>query len=158
VLPFVIKRPKRGFPVFVPVLLLLVLAGITYVGWPEPRNGLQFSRDAVRGQLTNVIESQLAAFRADDYARAYTFAAAGIREQFLLADFEAMVKQGYPLIAESVSATFGIAFDNGREALVVVSFHGRDKRVFRYNYMLLRERDGWKVNGVFVAKPGEPVI
>lgn len=157
-LPFVIKGPRRDFPVIVPALLLLVLAAVAYVGWPKPGNELRFSRDTVRGALTNVIESQLTAFRDNDYARAYSFAAANIREQFPLAEFETMVKQGYPIIAESQSATFGIAFDNGRQALVVVSVHGRDRSVSRYNYMLLREKDGWKINGVFQAKPSESVI
>ncbi len=138
--------------------MLLVLAALWYVGWPEPPRRLQPSGDRVRAALTNVIESQLAAFRVDDFARAYTFAAAPIQRQFQAADFETMVRRGYPSIADSESASFGIALDNGREAVVLVSVRGSDHRTARYNYLLVREKGVWKITGVVEAPPPAGVL
>ena len=75
------------------------------------------SSDAVKKELTSVIDGQLAAFRAGDFAQAYTFAAAEIRGMFPVGVFETMVKSGYPLIAHSAKAQYGLAFDTGAEAL-----------------------------------------
>ncbi|MBI3875034.1 MAG: DUF4864 domain-containing protein, partial [Verrucomicrobia bacterium] len=88
----------------------------------------------------------------------YTFAATPIQQQFQAADFETMVRRGYPVIADSESASFGIAFDNGREAVVLVSVRGRDHRTARYNYLLVREKGAWKITGVVEAAPPAGVI
>src|SRR3954463_14324823 len=61
------------------------------------------SSDEVKKALSAVIEGQLAAFRADDYAKAYTFAAAEIQGMFSREKFEEMVKAGYPVIAHSTA-------------------------------------------------------
>ena len=51
-----------------------------------------------------MIEGQLAAFRAGEYAKAYSYAATPIKGMFALEDFEAMVKSAYPVIANSSTA------------------------------------------------------
>ena len=115
------------------------------------------SIDAVKAELTAVIDAQLAAFRADDYSRAYTFAAAGIRAQFPAADFEKMVRTAYPRIARSASADYGLALDNGDEPAVAVRVTGADPGAgsAEYLYTLTREQDGaWKITGVSEIKPG----
>ena len=54
-----------------------------------------------------VIEAQLAAFAADDAARAFSYAAPGIREVFGTPDrFLAMVRSGYPVVYRPASVTF----------------------------------------------------
>lgn len=158
-LPFVIKGPRRDAPLAVAlVFLVLLAAGVWWRQSGPDEAAFQLSNDPIRAALTNVIESQLAAFRDNDYERAYTFAAVTIQRQFAPADFESMVRQGYPVIAASETVSFGPALDNGREAVVTVLVQGRDRRVVRYQYLLIREGKGWKINGVFAAPRSESII
>jgi hypothetical protein len=105
----------------------------------------------VKKELTAVIDAQLAAFRTGDYAQAYTFAAQEIRGMFPVATFETMVKSGYPLIAHSTNAQYGLAFDTGAEAVITVRVEGGDKTT-EYQYLLKKETAGWKISGVFEVK------
>ncbi|MBI3853816.1 MAG: DUF4864 domain-containing protein [Verrucomicrobia bacterium] len=120
---------------------------------PAEAPSLQISADSRRRELTQIIKSQLAAFRDDDYVTAYTFAAAGVKTQYPLAAFERMVKGGYPVIARFKSAEFGVVRDNGEEAVVNVEVEGESGNVVHYQYFLRKEDAGWKINGVIAVKP-----
>src|SRR4051794_25440074 len=61
----------------------------------------KLSEEMTGAELTRVIESQLTAFREDDYPQAYAYAASAIKAQVPLRAFERMVKSAYPLIAQS---------------------------------------------------------
>src|SRR3984957_18606990 len=76
----------------------------------------KISEDEIEGQLRQVIEAQLTAFRQDDYARAYNFAGSALKTQVSLPAFERMVKSTYPAIAKSSAVQFGVILDNGEEA------------------------------------------
>jgi hypothetical protein len=102
--------------------------------------------------LHAVITGQLAAFRADDFAGAYAFADPQIKEQFPLEAFERMVRTAYPAIAKSVSASFGLTFDNGDEAVVEVHVTGADGKPLAYHYLLRRDGERWRISGVFAAE------
>ena len=69
----------------------------------------------VRREVIGVVESQFTAFKDGDYARAYSFAAAGIQQQFNVTAFERMVKNGYPIIANWHAVSFGEMQDNGNQ-------------------------------------------
>lgn len=132
-------------------LVCLLLLGAT-VPWtraaeesPEPPR----SSETVKLELVQVIDGQLAAFRAGDFPRAYTFAATGIKAMFGPAEFERMVKTAYPAIARSKEADYGLAFDTGEEAVVNVRVTGAaDERSVSYQYTLQKEDGGWKITGV----------
>jgi len=110
--------------------------------------GLEPSEASVKSEITAVIEAQLAAFRAGDFDKAYSFASSPIREKFPLAEFSQMVKTGYPIIATSVKADFGICLDNGVEASIFVHVEAKDGSSKDYQYGLVRERGGWRITGV----------
>ncbi len=128
------------------VLLALGLALVATVARstePTP------STEAMKKELAKVIEAQLAAFRAEDYPRAYTFAAAGIKEMVGPTEFETMVKTGYPVIAHSASAEYGLTLDSGEEAVVNVRVVGAaDGQEVDYLYTLGKEDGAWKITGV----------
>ena len=108
----------------------------------------------VKSELTNVIDAQLAAFRADDYAKAYTFAAVEIKDMFTPADFEGMVRKSYPVIARSTSVDYGMAFDTGEEAVIYVRVQNTDAKADgQFQYMLKKENGAWKIGGVVEVKP-----
>ena len=107
------------------------------------------STEAMKKELAKVIEAQLAAFRAEDYTRAYTFAAAGIKDMVNAVEFERMVKAGYPVIAHSASAEYGLTLDSGEEAVVNVRvISAADGQAVDYLYTLGKEEGGWKITGV----------
>ncbi len=104
--------------------------------------------EKLQQQLIKVIQSQLAAFRQEDYTTAYTFAAADFKAQISRAAFERMVKTGFPQIARSRSAEYGIILENGSDARVEVTIVGENGTRIHYQYVLHRERGGWKIGGV----------
>jgi hypothetical protein len=116
------------------------------------------SSDAMKQTLHTVITNQLEAFRRGDFAAAYEFAAPGIREKFSLAAFTAMVSKGYPEIATNVEAVFGLTFDDGARAVVDVRVVGKDKASRRYQYLLERAGNNWRISGVVPLGENETAI
>jgi VCBS repeat-containing protein len=130
-------------------LILCVLFSICLLNnshGAEPK--LKLSKDVVKKDVITVIESQLAAFRTNDFAKAYTFAASSIKDHFSFEQFQDMVKRGYPAVAKSKSASFGVALDDGQQAVVDVSVKGPDDKTIRYQYMLILEDGKWRITGV----------
>ena len=111
------------------------------------------SSDAVKKELTDTIDAQLAAFRANDYSKAYTFAATEIKGMFGAPEFEKMVRSAYPVIAHSTAADYGIAFDTGEEAVINVRISNAEIKGTEYQYLLKKEDGHWKISGVAEIKP-----
>ena len=141
--------------------LLVVFAGLYHAAMQErenlpfqhitrrsPEPPVRLSDESVRNELIQVIQSQLAAFRKDDYPRAYNYAASSIHDQVPLPAFERMVRTGFPVIARSTAAEFGIVLDNGRDAVVSVGIVGDSGKIISYRYQLRFERSEWKISGV----------
>jgi hypothetical protein len=63
-----------------------------------------------------------------------------------------MVRTGFPIIAHSVSAKFGLTFDNGDEAVVNVRVIGANEETITYQYMLRLDGDAWRITGVVLLK------
>lgn len=102
----------------------------------------------MKEQIHAVVGGQLEAFRKNDFAAAYTFAAAQFRAQFSLPDFEKMVRTGYPAIAGNQDAVYGLTLDDGEKAVVNVRVIGEDKKSVSYQYLLQREGEDWRIGGV----------
>lgn len=106
------------------------------------------STPAVKAEIVSTVDSQLQAFREGDFAKAYSFAAIDIRNQFPLERFEQMVRQGYPAIAKSRKADFGLCFDDGDQAVLNVTIEGADGTRKEFQYKLVKEQKGWRIQGV----------
>jgi hypothetical protein len=102
-------------------------------------------------ELTGVIESQLAAFRKDDYPQAYTYAASFLQTHMPLPAFERMVRTQYPAIAHSASVRFGPILDNGDTAVVNVTVFSASEET-HFQYLLEHEPGGWKIFSVAKVK------
>ena len=109
---------------------------------------LHLSREAVQRELVRVIDSQLSAFRRGDYAGAYAFADSALQAQVSPAVFERLVKKGYPAIARSRSASFGVSLDNGDQAVVTVGILSQSGHLLQYHYLMHHEPNGWRISGV----------
>jgi hypothetical protein len=116
------------------------------------------SQDSVRVELIAVVESQLAAFRENDFTKAYHHASASIKNRFALPAFEQMVKSQYPVIAHSKSALFGVVLDDSEEAVVNVRIESASDGTADYRYLMKRENGDWKIQGVVRVTNQESTI
>jgi hypothetical protein len=116
------------------------------------------SQDRIRVELIAVVESQLAAFREDDFTKAYHHASASIKKRFPLPAFQQMVKRQYPVIAQSKAALFGVILDNGDEAIVNVRIEAERESTADYRYLMKRENAEWKIQGVVQVANEESTI
>ena len=130
------------------VLALLLLLPLGLVRAQTPGPGVEDVRAA-----SEPIMRQLEAFRRGDFDAAYTFASEEIRGRFGRAQFEAMVRGGYPEIARSVFAAVadGERASNGNVYLVV-KIRGANGVSIEAVYEMVSEAGAWKINGV-VTKP-----
>ncbi len=112
-------------------------------------DGAHAAQAAVRGQLD--------AFKRNDYAAAYRFAAPEIQEQYAPTRFREMVEQGYPQIAHSRSAEFGRPTVDGPAVHLPVTVTGEDGVTAHVVYEMRHEPGGWRVAGVVgEGPPGAP--
>jgi hypothetical protein len=123
-----------------------------------PKKEPQPSTDAVKKELTDIIDAQLAAFRIDDYGKAYGFAASAVHSMFPPDAFETMVKTGYPVIAHSARAFYGLTFDTGEEAVVNVRIEDAAQNRGEFQYLLKKEGGAWKITGVSQLKASDLAV
>ena len=105
--------------------------------------------------IPGVIQNQIEAFRADDFATAFTFASPTIKRLFGDSEnFGRMVRQGYPMVWRPAEVQFlgqetrgGAVYQN----VLIVDGNGVPHGL---EYMMIETPDGWQINGVrFVAPP-----
>lgn len=129
--------------------LLLGAVGVAY-GATE----LRASRPEVRKAVVAAIEAQLAAFRKRDATAAYAYSAASLRAQTSLRNFATIVKANYPEIWANQRAEYGLVRDDGTRARVLVQVYGARENA-AFEYVLLRERGGWRIGSIMRHDPRE---
>ena len=104
-------------------------------------------------QASEPVLRQLAAFRANDYDLAYSFASEEIHSIFDRQGFELMVKTGYPEIADSARARIveRRVAPSGR-VLLLLKIRGANGQQVEALYEMVWESGAWKINSV-VARP-----
>jgi hypothetical protein len=107
--------------------------------------------------IRTVIESQIAAFRADDAPLAFSYAAPDIRAMFGSPDnFMRMVRQGYPVVYRPVSMLFRPPVDDAGEFIQAVELSDRDGVVWLALYRMQKTKEGsdagqWRIAGVVLT-------
>ena len=108
-----------------------------------------------------VINDQLQAFRADDGATAYSFAAPSIKMIFPTPDvFMNMVRNGYPQVYRPRSYKFAeITSDPSGRPLQHVTIVDGNGKIWTAIYTMERQADGsWKIAGCSIVEaPGADV-
>ena len=99
--------------------------------------------------IRQTIQSQLDAMAAGDYAQAFTFASPKIKRIFGSPDrFEAMVKQGYPMVAANDEVRMlelrNVAGSLWQRVLIVDTAG----KTHLLDYMMIETQDGWQINAV----------
>jgi hypothetical protein len=135
-------------------LLLAILALLPAFAPAQPAGLPAEEARAVR----TVIEAQLDAFRRDDSARAFSYAAPGIRATFGSAEnFMEMVRTQYAVVYRPASVAFEQAVVSGGEVVQPVRLTDAEGRVWIALYPMQREPDGtWRIAGCYLTRtPGK---
>jgi hypothetical protein len=117
-------------------------------GWGQTRpEQFKASSRAVRDEVVEVVDRQLAAFRNGKVSEAYQYASANLKAQTPPRTFASIVRENYPIIWSNIRAEYGIVRDDGRYATVPVHVFSAQGDA-AYDYVLLKERAGWRIGSV----------
>lgn len=134
----------------------IVLAILIVVGMSARDAGADEARSLA---VENVITRQIEAFRADDIERAFDFASPTIQRIFRTPQlFGHMVQRGYPMVWRAGQVEFlELRIIEGQLwQKVRIRDTGGDLHLL--DYQMIRQDDGWKINGVELLKaPGMAV-
>lgn len=99
--------------------------------------------------IQNVIQQQMDAFRAEDVARAFSYAAPNIKGMFRTPEnFGGMVERGYPMVWQPGDVRFLElrSFPTGLwQRVEVIDQNGTPHRL---DYRMSQGPDGWKISAV----------
>jgi hypothetical protein len=114
--------------------------------------------DADRAAVQSAITRQLNAFRADDPAAAYSFAAPSIKAMFPTQDiFMDLVRRGYQPVYRSRSHAFAGLTETAAGLEQIVDIVDSAGEFWTARYTLEKQPDGsWKITScTLLKKPGE---
>lgn len=110
--------------------------------------------EADKARFQSVISSQIEAFRADDGALAFSFAAPSIKGKFGSVDtFMTMVRRGYQPVYRPRSVKFGAVTEELGGPTQTVHIIGPNGAAWTALYAMERQPDGtWKISAVILRK------
>lgn len=104
---------------------------------------------AQEGPIRDTIQSQIEAFRADDFARAFTFASPTIKRLFGTPEnFGAMVRNGYPMVHRPAEVQMGELREIAGNLWQRVRIVDQAGRAWALDYMMIETPEGWQINAV----------
>ena len=123
--------------------------------WHAAPSTAQAIEPSTESAVQRVISNQIAAFRADDGARAYSFAAPSIKRIFPNPDqFMAMVREGYQPVYRPRDFRFAQTKAVGGEIVQEVDIVGPEGKDWIAVYSLRQQEDGsWKITGCVLKEP-----
>ena len=100
-------------------------------------------------ELYSVVNSQLTAFRAADFSRAYRNASTRVQQKFSLPQFENMIRRNYAeMMTETQRVEFGDVQAQGESAILQVFFFADSGQTRAFLYSFVVEDGVWKIEGV----------
>jgi len=128
---------------------VIALLWLTTSGLVAAEPPMRLSPKNIRDEVRAVVETQLAALREGDFARAHELASSALRAQFDVRLFAALIRRGYPALLRAGSTDLGVVRDQeGEQAQINVTVTDRAQRRTSYRFWLVREEAEWRINGV----------
>ena len=125
-----------------------IIAGIVLVVVTAP------AVQAQEAAIQSVISDQIAAFQADDFDRAFSFASPGIQALFgTPGQFGIMVRNGYPMVWRPADVTFLDLRNESRGLIQSVMIRDGQGALHVLDYLMTKTDAGWKIDGVFLRRP-----
>ncbi len=119
--------------------------------------GLASGAFAQNAEIEANISAQIQAFKADDFATAFTFASPNIQRLFGTPEnFGVMVRRGYPMVWRPADVRFLELRQQGGALWQKVMVVDGDGRVHILDYQMIRQGNGWKINGVQLLGNSDP--
>lgn len=124
-----------------------------------PKDGRAQSAEQ-QSAITAVIGNQLDAFRRNDGADAYGFAAPNIKTMFPTVDvFMSMVRRGYAILIDPAGVEFLDMRARDGALFQAVRLIGRDGERRIAIYQMEQQEDGsWKIAGVFMTEDPQAAV
>lgn len=99
--------------------------------------------------IQKTIQSQIEAFQADDFARAFTYASPTIKGMFGTPEnFGAMVKQGYPMVYRPAEVQMMDLREVAGNLWQRVRITDQAGAGWYLDYMMVETAEGWQINAV----------
>lgn len=106
--------------------------------------------------IESTIRSQIDAFRADDFAEAFSFAAPNIQTIFRTPDnFGAMVRNGYPMVWRPSDLRFGELREIEGALWQKVIVQDAEGQTFVLDYRMVEIDGTWRISGVQILPAPE---
>ncbi len=119
--------------------------------------GLASGAFAQSTEIEANIAAQIQAFKADDFATAFTFASPNIQRLFGNPDnFGAMVRNGYPMVWRPSDVRFLELREVAGVLWQKVMITDGDGAVHILDYQMIQQENGWKINGVQLLGRADP--
>lgn len=108
--------------------------------------------------VRSVVQSQLDAFRKNDFKTAYGFAHTGVKEQFTQAQFEQMVRGGFPAMVIPGNVAFFEVQEDGANAEVQVTLTDEKGNNSGFRYLLEKDNGNWRIAAVIRIEIPEVLV
>ncbi|MFN7003276.1 MAG: DUF4864 domain-containing protein [Roseinatronobacter sp.] len=106
--------------------------------------------------IQKVISDQIAAFMADDFETAFTFASPSIKRMFGSPErFGQMVRDGYPMVHRPADVQMLEQQTVGPHVIQRVMMRDATGRVHFLAYAMVETPEGWQINGVQILRAPE---
>jgi len=105
---------------------------------------------AQRKAATQTIRAQLHAFDIGDWKGAVALQSEGMKSNFASPDaFGDMITRAYPAFVRARHVDFGEAQSSGPALRILTTLTGSDDQKVKAEYLLVKEKGGYRVEGVF---------
>ena len=123
----------------------MVLGAVLGAVMAASAGGQEGPETAIQG----TIASQIEAFKADDFAQAFTFASPSIQQLFGTPErFGMMVQQGYPMVWRPGEVRYLELREIGGRLWQKVMVRDQSGQLHVLDYQMVKGKNGWKINGV----------
>ncbi|MCH2078374.1 MAG: DUF4864 domain-containing protein [Rhodobacteraceae bacterium] len=118
--------------------------------------GLSGPASAEPAGIQATINGQMEAFRADDFDRAFSFAAPNIKGMFGDAErFGSMVRNGYPMVWKNQNVRYLELRELGGRLWQMVQIEDQDGSFHYLDYLMIETQNGWQIGAVqYLPEPG----
>lgn len=119
--------------------------------------GLASGAFAQNAEIEANIAAQIQAFKADDFVTAFTFASPNIQNFFGTPEnFGTMVRNGYPMVWRPAEVRFLELREVAGALWQKVMITDGNGQVHVLDYQMVRQENGWKINGVQLLGNSDP--
>lgn len=122
---------------------ILALAMSLFLG------GALHAQTAEKPVITQTIQSQFDALAKDDFEQAFTYASPFIQQLFgTPQNFGVMVSRSYPMVHRADDVRYLDLRMIGGALYQKVQVRDVKGEIFLFDYQMIEEKNGWKINGV----------